>query len=98
MNILDFNISFEFIGMCIVLGMFGQFVRCIVGIYKMYQSGKSIRDFKIMRLITSLAIGGCVGLLICLVFNSPLSKTDILCMVSSGYAGSDSIEGMILKR
>lgn len=103
MQITEFGIMpIPFVLICAFLGMIGQFIRGLIGIYKSEleedETGKMARPIDKRRFIISLILGAFIGAFLCLVFNIPLSKTDIVAIISAGYAGTDFIEGFLTKR
>lgn len=94
------GLNWSFILACGLLGMLGQFIRSIVGIYKivMDDSIDTASALKKKRFVMSLLLGFLVGLIACLIFDQPLSKTDIMGIIGGGYMGVDFIEGILIKR
>jgi len=90
-----------FIILGIILGMLGQGARAVVGIKKKYD--RESRDFKDWfdgkRLRISLMIGGIAGTLgaIALLDKGEIDKQVLLTLLSTGYAGTDFIEGFMKK-
>ena len=89
----------EFIILGIVLGIAGQGARSVVGMKKNYD--KASRDwFDGRLLITSLMIGGIAGAFgaIGLFDNRKVvDKQILLTLITIGYAGTDFIEGFMMK-
>lgn len=94
------GLSILFIFVCAICGVFGQLLRSMIGIYKIYQnSNKTIKaSFNIRKFMISLAIGALIGMFTSLIYNSPLSKTDIISILAASYAGTDWIEGFLTKK
>ncbi len=102
-SITEFGvIPIPFVLVCSFLGLIGQLIRGLIGIYKSEleedETGKMARPVDKKRFIISLILGAFIGAFLCLVFNIPLSKTDIIAIISAGYAGTDFIEGFLTKR
>ena len=94
------GLSILFILVCAICGIFGQLLRSMIGIYKVYQdNNKTLRsDFDFQRFLISLAIGALIGAFTSLIYNSPLSKTDVISILAASYAGTDWIEGFLTKK
>lgn len=94
------NIDLVFVLWCIFFGAAGQFLHGLIGLYKLEvdptRDTKSNLDWK--RFFISLLLGATIGGICCLIYNSPLSKTDILGILTFGYAGVDGVEAFMKKR
>jgi hypothetical protein len=93
-----------------LLGAVGQGLRVIVGMKKTYdvaqQQQEKFADLIVTsRLLLSLLIGFCAGLLAMLSISTLTkdflqdgnTKTHLLAVLASGYAGTDFIEGLMKK-
>lgn len=94
------NFSIPLFFLCIALGMFGQLLRSVIGLYKIYNDKNKIlkEDFKWQRFAVSLAIGGMVGMMLSLVYTIPMSNMDIFGCIAGAYGGTDFLEGFLKKR
>lgn len=85
-----------------ILGMAGQGIRVIVGIKKVNDANDSDNPLKYQRTIMSLfiafSIGGIAGVLAAIgSIESPIDKATIIAFLTAGYAGTDFIEGFMMK-
>jgi hypothetical protein len=90
----------NFLLICMGFGIVGQSIRALIGIYKLLLD-KTINfksEFSWVRFGVSLLIGASTGILTFLIYNSNFSKSDLLGMLSAGYAGTDWIEGVMTKQ
>jgi uncharacterized membrane protein YeaQ/YmgE (transglycosylase-associated protein family) len=89
-----------FIAQCTLLGMFGQFIRAMLGMYKVYIdcAVDTEKALSLRRFIASMMMGALAGLVCCLIFDKVDSKTDIMAVIGFGYMGADAIEGIFKKR
>jgi len=94
------EISLLFFLWCVLFGAVGQFLRSLVGLYKlcMDETKDTKSNFKLKRFLISLVMGMAIGGLCVLIFNDPLSKTDIMSVIACGYMGVDFVEGFMNKR
>lgn len=94
------NFSLKLFFFCIVLGIFGQLLRSVIGLYKLYNDPKTKFkiDFNLTRFLISLAIGGMIGMLLSLVYSVPMSNMDIFGCIAGSYGGTDFLEGFLNKR
>ena len=92
--------SFKMLFLCMALGVFGQLLRFIIGMYKIYNDeSKTIKgSFNKVRFFISLAIGGMVGMMLSLVYTIPMSNMDIFGCIAGAYGGTDFLEGFFKKR
>lgn len=94
------NISLLFVLFCAALGLGGQIIRSVIGVYKLHENPD--QEFKTHwewhRFFISLGIGAMVGALLSLIYNNPLSKTDILGVIAASYGGADFLEGFLKGR
>lgn len=92
--------SFKMLFLCMGLGIFGQLLRFVIGMYKLYMDEtKKIKvDFDKVRFFISLAIGGMIGMLLSLVYTAPMSNMDIFGCIAGSYGGTDFLEGFLKKR
>jgi len=79
---------------CGSIGIAGQLIRSVLGCYKAYCSGEQ-NWFDLTKFLLSLMIGFLVGIMYSFLFNSELTKTNIISVMSFGYAGTDWIEGAL---
>ena len=90
----------KFLLICLLLGGLGQLIRAIIGIYKLY-ADKNINfkeQFSWVRFILSIVIGFCTGIITFLIYDPNFTKSDLLGMLSAGYAGTDWVEGVLTKQ
>jgi hypothetical protein len=85
-----------------ILGMVGQGIRVIVGIKKVNDAKDSDNPLKYQRTIMSLfiafSIGGIAGVLAAIgSMEAPIDKATIIAFLTAGYAGTDFIEGFMMK-
>ena len=94
------GVSFTFVLWCMFFGAGGQALRAIIGLYKLYvdETRDTKAEFNLKKLGISLLMGAAVGGLCCLLFNDPLSKTDVLSIIAFAYAGVDGVEGFMKQR
>ncbi|WP_088889958.1 hypothetical protein [Leptolyngbya ohadii] len=91
----------SYIAIGVLLGILGQGVRVIVGLKKANeQAALSQRDFQeildLKRLTVSLLIGGISGGIGAIVLlENEINKELLLTLVSTGYSGTDFIEGFM---
>ncbi|MDD4986745.1 MAG: hypothetical protein PHQ43_13410 [Dehalococcoidales bacterium] len=100
MNILD-AATLQILMAGLVCGIFGQFVRSLIGLYKVHTNpatGSIGQEFDCKRFLISLAMGGTIGLIVSLIYTGPLKNTDLLSIVATSYAGADTLEGFLGKR
>ena len=94
------GVDLAFVLWCVFFGASGQFLHALVGLYKLCMD--ETRDTKShlngKRFFMSLAMGAAIGGLCVLIFNDPLSKTDVMSIIACGYAGVDFIEGFMERR
>lgn len=92
--------SIKLLIICGLLGAGGQFLRSLIGFYKIHTDPvKQFKlDFNWTRLIASLVIGMFAGMVCSLLYKIPLSNTDIMGIVAASYAGTDWLEGMLVKK
>lgn len=86
---------------CSFVGMVGQLFRVAVGLYKVISDDANVDKplkelMNYQRLIVSIIIGLLIGTLSSFAFTTDLSKSDIMAILLSGYAGTDSIEGIFI--
>ena len=90
-----------FIILGIILGTVGQGVRAVVGIKKKYDRvSRNWEDWFDAKLLgISLMIGGIAGALgaITLLDKGGTDKQTLLTLLTTGYAGTDFIEGFMKK-
>ena len=82
-------------------GVFGQFIRVIVGIKKQMEkaseTGKRLDDwFDIKLVIVTLLVGGIAGFVGFLFFGG--ADVAVITVIAIGYAGTDFIEGLLKKQ
>ncbi|MBP6064017.1 MAG: hypothetical protein KA467_00915 [Bacteroidales bacterium] len=94
------GITLKFVLWCTFFGMGGQVLRSVIGLYKLYmdENRDTKAEFDKKKLLISLALGAVIGGLTCLVFNDPLTKTDVMSIIAFGYAGVDGVEGFLNRR
>jgi uncharacterized membrane protein YoaK (UPF0700 family) len=94
------GITLKFVLWCVLFGMIGQIVRSILGLYKlcMDENRDTKAEFDKQKLLLSLLLGAAIGGLCVLIFNDPLTKTDIMSIIAFGYAGVDGVEGFLNRR
>jgi hypothetical protein len=83
------------LGLGAILGLLGQGIRTIIGLYK----NQLAIDWN--RLIISLGLGAIAGSLMSLSLTIDLNNiinAQVLALIASGYAGADFIEGFINRR
>ena len=88
-----------------LLGAVGQMFRVVPGIYKLNEDrrdGKSNTEFSGMTLLISVLLGALAGVAAGIGFIEKLNAATIevgviVAIITSGYAGSDFIEGFIKK-
>lgn len=98
---IDREITVLFILLCGVFGLFGQLLRSVIGLYKIYTDktkGTIRKEFHWRRFLISLGIGFLIGGVSSLIYRQPLSNTDILGIIAASYAGTDWLEGFLEKR
>ena len=73
------------------LGLVGQGVRILLGLYKTERVTADV-----VRWVITLLIGGVAGALAALVFpwGDQLEPGEIVAIIAAGYAGADFIEGI----
>jgi hypothetical protein len=88
-----------------ILGMAGQVVRFIAGLRKSASgSTKAISEVidnkqMLLGLLISLIVGGVAGVLASInMTGKPLDNSVIIAFLAAGYAGTDLIEGFIMKK
>ena len=98
MDILEVTL---FIILGIILGTLGQGARAVVGIKKKYDSvSRNCEDWFNGKLLgITLMIGGIAGALgaIALLDKGGIDKQALLILFTTGYAGTDFIEGFMKK-
>lgn len=94
------GIDFAFVLWCILFGAAGQFLHAFIGLYKLYMddSRDTKTNLRWKRFFISLMMGAAIGGLCTLIFNDPLSKTDVMSILACGYAGVDFVEGFMERR
>jgi hypothetical protein len=90
----------KFLLICMGFGVVGQSIRALLGIYKLLLDKNVVfkEEFSWVRFCVSLLIGASTGILTFLIYDSKFSKSDLLGMLSAGYAGTDWIEGVMTKQ
>ena len=86
--------------MCVGLGIAGQALRFVIGMYKIYNDAdRTIKtEFNKKRFLLSLLLGGVVGMMLSLVYTLPMSNVDIFGCIAGGYGGTDFLETFLNKR
>ncbi len=94
------GITLKFVLWCMLFGMIGQAIRSVLGLYKLYMDDNrnTVAEFDKQKLMLSLLLGAAIGGLCVLIFNDPLTKTDIMSIIAFGYAGVDGVEGFMNRR
>lgn len=86
-----------------LLGAFGQGLRVVVGLKKVYDQAHADRKafvelFETSKLIVSLFIGFLAGGIAILFMDKPAMGKELYTMlIGAGYAGADFIEGFVQK-
>lgn len=98
--VVEPGITWMLILICVLLGIFGQLLRTSMGFYKLIiDPDKPFADyFRWKRLFASLALGAMVGCITSLLYKIPLSNVDMIGVISASYAGSDWLEGFLMKK
>lgn len=92
------------IALAAILGMAGQVIRFVAGLRKTATAGVSISqqvDAKqmLVGLLISLIVGGIAGVLASInLAGKPIDNSVIIAFLAAGYAGTDLIEGFIIKK
>lgn len=94
-----------------ILGMCGQVIRVIAGLKKVKENAQDENGKKIttilsdntraiaLSLFIAMVIGGVAGIMVAVSSNRfVLDKSTIIALITAGYAGTDFIEGFIIKR
>lgn len=94
-----------------ILGMCGQVIRVMAGLKKVKDNavdevGKKIKTILsdnsssiVFSLIIALVVGGVAGILVIISTDSfVLDKSTLIALITAGYAGTDFIEGFLVKR
>jgi hypothetical protein len=94
-----------------ILGMCGQVIRVMAGLKKVQNNATDQNDKKIKTILAdnttsiafslfiALVVGGVAGVLVTISSNAfVLDKSTVIALIASGYAGTDFIEGFIVKR
>lgn len=94
------GIYFQNIVICAIIGALGQFVRSLVGLYKLVMDDDrdTKKDFKKFRFLLSIVLGAFCGALISFIFDEVLRRNDVLLTIAAGYMGTDFIEGFLKKK
>jgi len=94
------GISISFLLWCVLFGAAGQFLHSLIGLYKLCvdETRDTKANFDLKRFLISLLMGASIGGLCVLIFADPLSKTDIMGIISAGYVGVDFVEGFMTKK
>lgn len=93
------GVTLKFALWCIFLGVLGQAFHFAIGMYKMLLfERKQKKTFDWVRFVLGLVLGAFIGGLMCIVYNNPLSKTDVIGILAAGYMGVDFIEGFFQRR
>lgn len=94
------GITLKFLLWCMFFGVGGQALRSIIGLYKLYidENRDTKKEFDKKKLIVSLLLGAAIGGLCVLIFNDPLTKTDVMSIIAFSYAGVDGVEGFLNRR
>lgn len=89
-----------FVLFCALLGLGGQLLRAIIGIYKIHSNPElDLKEhFEFHRFFLGLLVGFLAGALLSLFYKIPLSNTDILGVIAASYAGTDWLEGFMRAR
>jgi uncharacterized membrane protein len=84
----------------VFLGIMGQFIRAMIGIYKVWQDETvdTKTTLNARKFFSSLLMGALAGLVACLIFDKIDSKADAISILGFGYMGADAIEGIFKKR
>lgn len=82
---------------CGFWGFVGQFVRMLIGLYKLYVDPRrnTRKEFSIQRIIISLCIGYMIGFIVGIALDSPLYGSSIINLIAIGYGGTDSLEAFL---
>lgn len=94
-----------------ILGMCGQVIRVIAGLRKMKENAPTDDAKKITNILAdgsgaiafslfiAIVVGGVAGVLVALSSNTfVLDNSTIIALIGAGYAGTDFIEGFVVKR
>lgn len=94
------GITLKFLLWCMFFGVGGQALRSIIGLYKLYmdENRDTKTEFSKKKLLISLLLGAAIGGLCVLIFNDPLTKTDVMSIIAFSYAGVDGVEGFMNRR
>jgi hypothetical protein len=94
------GITLKFLLWCMFFGVGGQALRSIIGLYKLYmdENRDTKTEFSKKKLLISLLLGATIGGLCVLIFNDPLTKTDVMSIIAFSYAGVDGVEGFLNRR
>jgi hypothetical protein len=93
--------TIEFVVLSAILGVVGQGIREIVEINKKINENKNWDNLKelLPSYIIALIIGGIAGALGFLVLSyTEITKDYIITFIAIGYAGTDFLEGLLLKK
>lgn len=82
------------------LGVFGQFIRAIIGIRKelvqAQETGDNVQDWFDWKLLSlSLLIGGIAGVIGFTVLSITEIEVPSVTIIAMGYAGADLLEGIL---
>jgi len=84
-------------------GVFGQFIRVLVGVKKQYtnakKTGKRFEEwFDLILIIMTLILGGLAGILGFMFLGQAEAEISRVTIIVIGYAGTDAIEGLFKER
>ncbi len=87
-----------------ILGIIGQAIRVLIGLKKQTDeataTGEKLSErIDLTRLLVSLGMGGVAGSLCSIVLSGTvIDKEYLLTIITSGYAGTDFVEGVLLSQ
>jgi ABC-type Fe3+-siderophore transport system permease subunit len=92
------ELNFTLVLCCTIIGASGQFVRAVVGFWKLYNDpnkGTLRVEFDWVRFVLSLVVGAMIGAVFSAFYKLPLSNADVLGVLGASYAGTDTLEGAL---
>ena len=94
------GLYFQNVIVCGVIGAMGQFIRAMIGLYKLLMDDNrdTQKEFNKFRFFLSIVLGACCGVLVSFIFEETLRRNDVLLTIAAGYMGTDFIEGFLKKQ
>lgn len=96
------------LGIGAAFGVLGQLLRALLGLKKIWDSAPAGAKFSALfdarrfgiSLLLGLAVGAITGLFTAYLLGRPddFSREQVLLLISSGYAGTDALEGLLRPR